>query len=771
MGSNKTDTKGNSLHNAISTNNIIVLNDGSGTRQNPSDLQLSCIDISMSSVQLAHQITWTVDNKSLYGSDHFVIQLTLNQTSSCSNSEQELIWNYKKADWDGFASSCHKQLSESMVTDNINESCTHLTNTIIKIAGEHIPSKKRRKNNKPEVPWWNENCTLVVKERNKARNKARHTGGGHDYLLYKEKEKECRNTIKLTQQQYWETFCSGLNNNNNIGQVWNTIKRMMGKTISSLIMPTLIYKNKIYESTKEKANILAEAFANVSSSSNYSEAFISHKEHIESIEAENLKHYFSENSQSYNEPFTLNELQDAIADTSDTSPGKDKVTYSMFKSFSNKSLGVLLLLYNRIWFSQDLPLAWKHSIIIPSFKKGKDSSDPHAYRPIALTSNFVKIMEKMINNRLRWYLEKNHIYSPYQSGFRQNRSTMEQIIRLDNDIQKSFLKKEYLVGVFIDFQKAFDMIWKFGLLNKMVKIGIKGNMLGWVNSFLTNRTIQVKINNTLSDTLTIQNGTPQGSCISPTLFNIMVNDLPSCINNCSISQFADDSAIWLCGKNIGYIQRRIQKDLHNIKSWCDKWGFLISPSKTVAIVFSRKKKTEKLVLTLGNSLLQVVNEVKFLGIIIDSKLTWLKHIQYIEAKCSKVLNCMKLLTGTKWGANSHSLRNIYIALIRSKIDYGCEVYNSASHSVKKILDRVQRQALRICTGAYKNVATSGLQVEMGDPPYEERRQCLITKSFLNISSHEDNHPTKESLAKQPTFLCYSREIKQNKNRILLFQKI
>ncbi|VDI74210.1 Hypothetical predicted protein [Mytilus galloprovincialis] len=406
-GSNKSDTKGNSLHNAISTNNIIVLNDGSGTRQNPSDLQLSCIDISMSSVQLAHQITWTVDNKSLYGSDHFVIQLTLNQTSSCSNSEHELIWNYKKADWDGFASSCHKQLSESMITDNINESCTHLTNTIIKIAGEHIPSKKRRKNNKPEVPWWNENCTLVVKERNKARNKARHTGGGHDYLLYKEKEKECRNTIKLTQQKYWETFCSGLNNNNNIGQVWNTIKRMMGKTISSLIMPTLIYKNKIYESTKEKANILAEAFAN-----------------------------------------------DAIADTSDTSPGKDKVTYSMFKSFSNKSLGVLLLLYNRIWFSQDLPLAWKHSIIIPSFKKGKDSSDPHAYRPIALTSNFVKIMEKMINNRLRWYLEKNHIYSPYQSGFRQNRSTMEQIIRLDNDIQKSFLKKEYLVGVFIDFPES-----------------------------------------------------------------------------------------------------------------------------------------------------------------------------------------------------------------------------------------------------------------------------------------------------------------------------
>ena len=415
---------------------------------------------------------------------------------------------------------------------------------------------------------------------------------------------------------------------------------------------------------------------------------------------------------------------------------------------------------NRIWFLQTLPAEWKHSVIIPSYKPGKNSSDPQSYRTIALTSNFVKIMEKMGNNRLRWFLENNNLYSPNQSGFRK-KNTMEQIVRLDNDIQKAFLKKHFTVGVFIDFQKAFDMLWRHGLLKKMVQLGIRGNMLGWVDNFLTNRTIQVKINNTYSEIHVVQNGTPQGSCISPTLFNIMVNDLSDCIKSCAISQFADDGAIWLSGKNSKYVEKKVQSDLDNINLWCEKWGFLISPTKTVVVIFNRKKNIGEIILKLGNNVLSVVKEIKFLGMILDEKLTWLKHIQYVHLRCTKVLNCMKLLTGTKWGANSSTLRTIYISLIRSKIDYGCEVYNTASKNVKNILDRIQSQALRICTGAHKTACTNSLQVEMGDPPYEERRKSLILKSYLNILSHNNLHPCKNSITNTFDYEFYSKNIKEN----------
>jgi hypothetical protein len=123
--------------------------------------------------------------------------------------------------------------------------------------------------------------------------------------------------------------------------------------------------------------------------------------------------------------------------------------------------------------------------------------------------------------------------------------------------------------------------------------------------------------------------------------------------------------------------------------------------------------------------LKLSRKLNFFGIIFDSKLTWLNHIQYIHTQCIKILNCMRLLTGTKWGANSYTLRTMYFALIRSKIDYGCEVYNSASHAVKKLLDNIQIQSLRICTGSMKSASLDSLQVEMGDPPYEERRKSLI----------------------------------------------
>ena len=258
----------------------------------------------------------------------------------------------------------------------------------------------------------------------------------------------------------------------------------------------------------------------------------------------------------------------------------------------------------------------------------------------------------------------------------------------------------------------------------MVSLNICGNMLSYANEFVSNRTLQVRINNTLSDIYIVQNCTPQGSCISSTLFNIMVNNLSSCIQNCEMSQFADDGAIWKSGPNVKHLQNKIQQDLDNINTWCSTWGFLLSPNKTVCIIFSRKRNLGKIVLKIGTHILEIVKEVKFLGIIFDRKLTWLRHIPYIHTTCIKVLNCMRLLTGTKWGADSYTLRTMYFTLIRSHIDNGCEVYNSATHTVTILLDSIQFQSLRICTGSKKSASLASLQVEMGDPPYDEQEQVL-----------------------------------------------
>ena len=535
---------------------------------------------------------------------------------------------------------------------------------------------------------------------------------------------------------------------------------MLGKICKNTDIPVLRQQGRVVDNNVDKCNIFAENFSNVSSNNNYDPIFKKNKESMEQREIKQFVENFTNNSECYNDKFTLQEFKDAIDDTNNSATGHDKISNTMFKHMSNKTLSIFLLFINRMWFTQAFPTSWKHSIVIPCFKNGKDPSDPSSYRPIALTSNFNKIVEKMVNNRLRWFLEKHKLYSNVQSGFRKNRNTIEQCIRLENEINKTVTRKHITIGIFIDFQKAFDMLWKFGLLKKMSNLGIKGNLLAYVNNFLSDRTLQVRINSTLSEIFQVQNGTPQGSCISPTLFNIMVNDLSSCINNCEISQFADDGAIWKSGASIKFFQKKIQQDLDNLREWCLKWGFLISPTKTVAVIFTRKKNIGNLILKLGSHTLEIVKEVKFLGMIFDYQLTWKKHIQYIHTRCTKVLNCMRLLTGTRWGASSRTLRNIYLTMIRSKIDYGCEVYNSASFSVKKMLDSIQLQALRICTGSMKSASLAALQVEMGDPPYEIRRKCLIAKSYLNLNSFDDFHPAKISSNDTFMFDFYQKNVKE-----------
>ena len=136
---------------------------------------------------------------------------------------------------------------------------------------------------------------------------------------------------------------------------------------------------------------------------------------------------------------------------------------------------------------------WKETIVIPVRKPNKPASDPQSYRPIALSSILCKILERLVTNRLSWYLETNKLLNESQCGFRKNRSTIDQLVRLHDAINKSLSTGGYLVGVFLDFKAAFDLVWREGLLFKLRGLGIGGNMHRWINDFLTGRTIKVKV--------------------------------------------------------------------------------------------------------------------------------------------------------------------------------------------------------------------------------------------------------------------------------------
>jgi potassium voltage-gated channel Eag-related subfamily H protein 8 len=300
--------------------------------------------------------------------------------------------------------------------------------------------------------------------------------------------------------------------------------------------------NTNYKSQRDIANILADTFSKNSSSSNYSLAF----QKLKSQKEKSRIKFTSTNTENYNQLFTLSELLEALGKAHDTSVGPDQIHYQFLKHLPNPSLTCLLKIFNDSWIAGNVPKLWREAIVIPIPKPDKNNQDPSSYRPIALTSCLCKTMERMINTRLVWYLESNNLISPFQCGFRHERSTTDHLVRLETFIRDAFVKKEHLVAVFFDLEKAYDTTWKYGILNDLQDLGLKGRLPSFISNFLSNREFKVRVGSTLSDLHQQEMGVPQGSILSVTLFNIKINNITKCLTpgvDCSL--YVDDFFIML----------------------------------------------------------------------------------------------------------------------------------------------------------------------------------------------------------------------------------
>ena len=189
---------------------------------------------------------------------------------------------------------------------------------------------------------------------------------------------------------------------------------------------------------------------------------------------------------------------------------------------------------------------------------------------------------------------------------------------------------------------------------------------------------------------------------------------------------------------IDAIQRKLQHTIHSLEKWTLKNGFTISKNKTVAMHFCPDKKCMDPVLKLDNDPIQFVKEAKFLGLIWDTKLTFEPHIKYLKAWCQKSLNILKVLSRTKWGADQTTLLKLYRSLVRSKLDYGCIVYGSASKTALAKLDPIHNQGLRLSLGAFRSSPVESLYVEAHEPPLEIHREKLALQYILKLKANPGN---------------------------------
>ena len=730
-GSITTDHNGKILEELMDDNDLYLLNDGTGTHISYCGNQTP-LDLTFVSNNLANISNWNVQKDSL-GSDHFLVKIELYQSNKIikDNTWNNNSWNYKKAKWTLFSNNLENIQNNRNFVNNldINDYWENIYKDIINSANKFIP--KVRKSMRNPVPYWNDECTQAIIERKRAKRKVLRSKLPQDYLEYKRKKAVAQKIIKSSKKQYWQSYCSSLNKNSNFHKIWKMVKRMKNIDSNNNI-PTIIVDNKEYITDDQKAEALANTFRLTSSNNNYDKLFLA-KRNSFLADNKNIKVKQVSEDNILDENFNIQELLYIIKSLKNTAPGHDNISNEIIKHLSRSSLMVLLNFYNFSWNQGILPDQWKLSTIIPVYKKDKDIHDSKSYRPISLTSSLGKIMERLVTNRLYWYLEKNHLINPFQNGFRKNKNTQEHLFRLQNTIRNALSNKLSVVTIFLDIEKAYDMLWKDGLLFKLLnQIKIRGKMYNWIKDFLENRKFQVKINESFSKKYNIDNGTPQGSSISPLLFLIMINDIKLSNTNVHLSLFADDIAIWLETREINNGIKVLQQSLKELENWSKKWGFRFSVSKTKAMIFCRNKTEHYISLKINNQNIEYVNQFKFLGLIFDTKFTWNDHINYIEKYCNKRINLLKFVSGTKWGANRSSLYKLYTALILSKIDYACEFYYSTSQHNRYKLDCIQHKCLRLCTGAFKSTPINILLITNKEKPLEIRRKELQTKFLYRI---------------------------------------
>ena len=416
-------------------------------------------------------------------------------------------------------------------------------------------------------------------------------------------------------------------------------------------------------------------------------------------------------------------------------------------------------IFNIIWTEGEIPKVFKHAIIIPIQKPDKDSSDAASYRPISLTSHIGKILETIVTKRLNFYLEQNNIINKNQSGFRRARQTMDQIAQLVHEAEKAKRQNKILSAVMLDLEKAYDTLWREGTLDEIDKIGIGGNMYNYILNFLKDRTFQVRVGKELSDVHTQTNGVPQGAVISPTLFNIMINEigkLEEKIEKVNIGQFADDVCIYqkadsaYSTKSKVKVEEATKKPVEKVIEKLEEKGFKTNIKKTQWIIFNRTKKKHDIKIKGQN--VKAKTEAKYLGVTLDSKLTYTKHIKNLVSKGQAAVNILRNINGKNWGLKRQTRMLLYKNFIRSKISYGEEVYDAGSASALKELDTIQNKALKIVTSVPSSAPTLPLYTLTGVEPLEDRRALAKVKLWNRVEYNNSNPAIKiynEQLKKVP----------------------
>ena len=430
---------------------------------------------------------------------------------------------------------------------------------------------------------------------------------------------------------------------------------------------------------------------------------------------------------------TAAELIATIASLKEKSaPGPDGISNRLLKNLPKPLISILTRFYNFLLSISYFPTSWKHAKIIMLLKPKKPPTQPSSYRPISLLDTLGKLFEAVIHHRMKTFLREEKIISPEQTGFRPKTSTVHQVLRLTEAIASGFNKKFISHAVFLDLEAAFDRVWTLGLTHKLSQLPIPLYLLKLIQSFTSDRSFYVQINSAASTFYPITSGVPQGAILSPTLFNLFVNDTPTSPST-KLFLYADDTTILAQGPDPEKTADLLQSHLDLYEDWADQWKLSVNAEKCSHIVFSRRPKAGNGPrIFYGNKIIPREYSTRYLGVEMDRKLTWSKHIHQTVQKATGIHAALFPLLKSNSPLPLKTKLLLYNATIRPILSYASPVWLYAAASHLKKIQTVENKIIRKIIGAPWFVKNQNIRKDLQITPILSKLKASLenfSKSF------------------------------------------
>ena len=555
-----------------------------------------------------------------------------------------------------------------------------------------------------DKPWLTKALKVSIKHKNKLyREYILHPDNLHQtkYNAYKNCLRKC--LLEAEKVYYNELF---ENNKDSVFNLWKTLNPIINpkKQTTRTVINKLVYEGKRITNKQDISDTMNKHFCDIG---------VRLQSELQDCGNRYLEYLPPRISDSfYLAPTCKNDVLLEIKKMKPMkAPGHDSIGTKIIQLCPEIFAENLSRIYNNAMIQGVYPNAMKIAKVIALFKSGI-KANPNNYRPISLLSHFDKIFEKILCKRLVAFLEYKQILYCHQYGFRKLYSTAMALIEITDNIKRILDEKNYVIGIFIDFKKAFDTVDHEIMLSKLECYGIRGHANLFFRSYLTNRRQFTVANGVQSDIGIVKCGVPQGSVLGPLFFLLYINDIYRAVGCNAARLFADDTSLLSSGRNLHDAINQAKEFFHKLYDWCLANKLSINSDKTNFVLFHMKNKPVPK--NFGNiqtehMTIRRVKTVNYLGLVIDENLYWNAHVDYV---CASLVKYFGIFNHIKSFITSRIARQLYFAFINSRINYGIEVYGHCANEYLSKLQILQNKLLKLLLKLDRRTSTNQLHRDL-----------------------------------------------------------